>query len=294
MLTSRFCSLRSVIIVDVARLLAEAADDPDAAERLLQVGGDGGDPLAGRPVGAGGDDPEDDAGDRQQREGEEGDQGQLDVEQEQDHDHADQGQGAGEDRHDAVGDELVERLDVVGHPRDQDAGAAAGEEADRHRLEVGEEPLAQVLQGAGADPADQVGLGVGADRVDDRDGDEGGDDQVEGAEVAGLDPGVDRPAGQVGRRQAGAGLDQQRDEHQRHPAAVGPQQADHPAHLAPALVLAADQAPERPEEQEDVAQPVAPARRRARLAHSRAISSRSSRSRCRKTESARPCSAISR
>ena len=85
--------------VDVARLLAEAAHHPHAAERLLQVGGDRRDPLAGRPVGAGGDDPEDDAGDRQQREGEEGDQRQLDVEQEQDHDHADQGQGAGEHRH---------------------------------------------------------------------------------------------------------------------------------------------------------------------------------------------------
>ena len=148
----------------VPGLLAEAAHHPHAAQRLLQVGGDGRDPLPGRPVGAGGDDPEDDAGDRQQRQGEEGDQGQLDVEHQQDHDDADQGQRAREHRHHAAGDQLVERLDVVGHPRDQHPGAAPGEEADRHRLDVGEEPLAEVLEGAGADPSDQVGLRIGARR----------------------------------------------------------------------------------------------------------------------------------
>ena len=64
------------------------------------------------------------------------------------------------------------------------------------------------------------------------------------------------PPGQERRRQRGAGLDQQRHEHQRHPLAVGTQQADHPAHLATALVGAADEPPERPEEQPDVAQRV--------------------------------------
>ena len=152
----------------VPRLLAEAAHHPHAAQGLLQVAGDRADPLPGFPVGAVGDDPEDDAGRGDQREGDEGDQGQLDVEHEQDHDHADQGQHAGEHRHDAVGDELVERLDVVGHAADQHAGAAPGEEADRHRLQVGEDPLAQVLQGARADPADQVGLQVGGGRVERR------------------------------------------------------------------------------------------------------------------------------
>ena len=64
MLAARLASLSSAIALDVARLLAEAADHADAAQRLLQVGGDVGDPLPGHPVGAGRDDPEDDAGDR--------------------------------------------------------------------------------------------------------------------------------------------------------------------------------------------------------------------------------------
>jgi len=75
-------------------------------------------------------------------------------------------------------------------------------------------------------------------------------------------------------REAGAGRGQHREEGQRDAAAVGPQQGDHPAQLAAALVLPAHDPPQAP--------------------HSFAISSRCSRSRCRKTESARPCSAISR
>ena len=45
---------------------------------------------------------------------------------------------------DAVGDELVERLDVVREPADDDAGAVALVEAEREPLEVAEEPVAQV------------------------------------------------------------------------------------------------------------------------------------------------------
>ena len=55
-----------------------------------------------------------------------------------------------EQRHDAVGDELVERLDVVGHARDQHARRAALVEADRQRLQVAEDA-------AGAGPAARAG-----------------------------------------------------------------------------------------------------------------------------------------
>ena len=66
-----------------------------------------------------------------------------------------------EERHDGVGDEAVERLDVVGHARDQDAGGPALVEADRQRLQVREDADAQVGERALADPADEVGLRVG-------------------------------------------------------------------------------------------------------------------------------------
>ena len=44
-----------------------------------------------------------------------------------------------EQRHDRVGDERVERLDVVRHAADEHAGRPALVEADRHRLQVGED-----------------------------------------------------------------------------------------------------------------------------------------------------------
>ena len=106
------------------------------------------------------------------REDEERQQRELPVEHEQDHRRADQRQRRAEQRHDAVGDELVERLHVVGQARDDHARLAARVEADRQRLQVREELDPQVLQHALADPADEVGLRVGRAPVDERGGEE--------------------------------------------------------------------------------------------------------------------------
>ena len=143
-------------------------------------------------------------------------------------------------------------------------GRSPREEADRHRLQVGEDPLAQVLQRPLADPADEVGLRVGRGPVDQRRGDERRDDPVERRRGCSPDAVVDRQAGEVRGSQPRGGRGHEGHQHQDHARAVGAQQAEHPAHLAAALVLAAEDQPGR-------AQP----------AHSRATSSRSSRSRCR-------------
>ena len=211
MLTSRLASLSVVHRARRGGPRGRRCAPPAPRERLLQVGGDIGDLLPGEPVGAGGGDPEDHAADRQQREGEEGDQGQLDVEREHDHDHARRSVRVLENRvDDAVGDQLVERLHVVGHPRDQHPRAAPGEEADRHLLDVGVDALAQVLQRPLADPADEVGLRVGGGPVDRHRGDEDEHDHRQRALVAVLDPAVDRLPGQVRGRQRRGGRHQQR------------------------------------------------------------------------------------
>src|SRR4029077_16352766 len=93
-------------------------------------------------------------------------------------------------------------------------------------------------------------------------------------------------ADQEGRSQRRHCGEDQRAEHHQHLAPVRPQQREQPLHLPPAVVLAADEPPERPEEQKNVLGAV-------RLVHSFASSSRSSRSRCRYTESSSPFSAIS-
>ncbi len=63
-----------------------------------------------------------------------------------------------DERGDAVGDELVERLDVVRDPADDHAGAVALVEAEREPLQVAEEPVAQVGEDPLADPAGEVRL----------------------------------------------------------------------------------------------------------------------------------------
>ena len=228
--------LREALLV--ARLLAERAHDPHAGEGLLQVRGDVRDPLPHRPERARRVVPEQDAPDGQQRErGEEGHERQRHVEQQQDHDGPDQRQRAREERHDAVRDELVECLHVVGQARDQHARLAAAEEADRLALEVGEDAQPQVLQRALPDPADEVGLQVGRAPVDQRRHDEGGHDPVQRLEVARRDAVVDRELGEVGRREAGRGREHQRHHRHDHARAVWAQQlgdALQPPQRAPA------------------------------------------------------------
>jgi hypothetical protein len=202
-------------------------DDADARQRLLQVRRDRGDPLARDPVGVGADDPEHEGGDRQDGEDQEGQQRELDVQPEQDRRRADQGQGRAEQGHHPVRDELVERLHVVGHPRDDHPGLAARVEADRERLQVGEDLDPEVLEDPLADPADEVGLRVRRPPVHERGDQEADDDPRERGEVAGHDALVDRELGQRRRRERGRGGGEQRDEHEDRPPAVGPQELEH-------------------------------------------------------------------
>ena len=246
MLASRFSSFRPGELALVARLLAERAHDPHARQRLLQVGGDRGDLLPGGAVGVRRGDPEGEAGDAQHREHRERDQRQLHVQRQQDRRGAQQRQRGREQRDDAVGDQLVQRLDVVGHARDQHARLVARVEADRQLLQVLEDLPAQVLQRALADPAGQVGLGVGGAEVHHRRAQEGDHDPGQRRGVLVADAGVDGAAGQVGGRQRGGRGHHQRDEHEDHAAAVGAQQRQRPCPAASrAAALGAHRRPVR-------------------------------------------------
>ena len=66
------------------------------------------------------------------------------LENEHQDDDADGGQHAGDDLAEAFGEHLVDVLDVVGEAAHRFAVGPLVEEADRHRLEVGEELVAQV------------------------------------------------------------------------------------------------------------------------------------------------------
>jgi hypothetical protein len=261
----------------VARLLAECAHDPNPRQGFLQVRGDLRDLLARQPVRARRRQPERHAAHGEHRERQEGDERKLRVEDEQDGRGPEQSERGREQRDDAIRHELVEGLDVVREPRDQDAGLVARVEPDGEPLQVGEDPLAQVLKRALADPVDEIRLRVRRDPVDQGRADERDHDHGQEVGVFLPDPVVDRATGQVGRDQRGGGRGHHRDEQEHDLAPVGLQQLQQAAKLARPLVLAPEQHPDRADS----------------CPHSPATS-RSTEFSVRNTASGRPFSAISR
>ncbi len=88
-------------------------------------------------------------------------EGESRIEHEQEDGRAAEHQRALGERRDPVGHELVDRLDVVRHPADQDAGAVPLVEAERESLQMTEELLAHVGEDPLADPTGHVRLDVG-------------------------------------------------------------------------------------------------------------------------------------
>ena len=219
-------------MLDVAALLPEGAHDPDPRQRLAEVAGDRGDLLPGCPVGPGRGDPECERAEEQQGQRDEGQQRQVDVHHHEDHHDTDQHQAALDQRGQPILDELVQSLDVVGHAADDDTGDVAAVEADRQRLQVGEQLQAQILQRPLTDPADQVRLGVGGDAVHRRRDEEDDDHDGQHAGVVLLDALVDGDLGQRRRRQCGRRGEHERREHGQHAPAVWRQDLDQAAQLA--------------------------------------------------------------
>ena len=89
----------------------------------------------------------------EQRDHREDPERELPRENEQDHRRADERQRVLHERGNAVGDQLVERLDVIGHPADQNARTVALEEPERQALQVPEEVVAEVGEHPLAGPA---------------------------------------------------------------------------------------------------------------------------------------------
>ena len=171
--------------------------------------------------------PERHARHQQHGEGEEGDRGRARVEHHQDHRGADERQRGREERRDALGHELVERLDVVGQARDQHARPVARVEADRQALEMLEQLDPEVLQRPLAHPVDEVGLQVGGDPVHrrPRQRTRSRSSSARSCPSALMPSSIARPA-RYGGASAAAVEIKECDEHQQHAPAVRAQQAD--------------------------------------------------------------------
>ena len=211
------------------RLARERLDDAHPGDVLGERGGDEAEPLAHVAVGAVRAAAEPGRHERHRHEHGQRRERQPPVEEEEDDRGAEQEERVLDQARDAVGDELVERLDVVRDPADDHAGAVALVEAEREPLEVAEELVAQVGEDALAGPAGQVGVGGGEREREQRRAEEEEDDLRQPAEVAAADALVDRELRQVRRRERDERVDEQRAERERGAAAVGQRQPDEQA-----------------------------------------------------------------
>ena len=143
-----------------ALLADERLHHPHARDVLGERRGDEPEPLPHLCVGARRARAEEQRRDAHERDHRERGEREPPVEDEQEDGRADERERALRERRDAVGDELVDRLDVVRHPADQHAGAVPLVEAEREPLQMPEELLAQVGEDPLADPAGHVRLDV--------------------------------------------------------------------------------------------------------------------------------------
>jgi hypothetical protein len=163
------------------------------------------------------------------------------VEDEQDDRRAEQRQRVLNEARNAVGDELVDRLDVIRQAADDHAGAVALIEAERQALQVLEEPNAEVGKDSLADPAGQIRLDVGHAPVRESGRDEDGDDDEEARATVAVHRVVERVLREVGGCERGGCRREEGDDRERRAAAIGacqpPEQREPAARLPPRPVV---------------------------------------------------------
>ena len=218
-----------VAIADGTEVLArgplarERLEHPHARDVLREGRGDRPERLAHTTVGAAGPLAKPGGRERHHRHDDQGREREPPVEEEQDDRRADEQQRVLNEGRDPVGDELVERLDVVRQAADDHAGAIALVEAERQLLEVIEQAAAQVGEHAFAGPARIEGLEVTERDTERARGDERRHEPAERVGVALADL-VDRATEEIRRQECDGRGAEQRADRDRRAALVRPGQ----------------------------------------------------------------------
>ena len=158
-------------------------------------------------------------------------QGQAPIQYEQEDDGAHKGERVGHERGDAVGDELIEGVDVVGQAADDPARLLSAEEVQRQLLQVREQLASQVVDDVFAHPARQVGLQVARAEVERAHGDERDNDPVQNRQVLVDDAVVDGLPDEVRDGKAAQRHDDHRHQAEDGAAPVGVGEAREPGEL---------------------------------------------------------------
>lgn len=176
---------------------------------------------------------EDERDHQDERQHREGHREQFDIELRHRDDDADEHEQVAEQGDDAGGEELVEHVHVVRHPRHEPPDRIAVEERDGQALQVAEQVGPQVPHDGLSDALHELRLHVPEPERDGQRRQVDQRDAVEQVQVTVPDAQVDRFLGQEGERQLDGGIGE-RDEHREsHLQPVGLQVAGDPQHEAP-------------------------------------------------------------
>ena len=171
-------------------------------------------------------------GDHEDRQNRNGQQGELPLEQQHRDERAAERDGVADHRAERAGEGPLGTDDVIVQPADECAGLGAGEEGDRHPLDVVEQLHPKVVDQALTDPTRQVALDESEHRFAERGGDHEEEEDVQVAAVAVEDGIVEDLPDQQRRQQAEEGRGDDRSEEADDRGPIGPgERHDTPAGL---------------------------------------------------------------
>jgi hypothetical protein len=217
----------AVALVDAAevrlagRLARERLDDAHPGDVLRERRGHQPEALADAAVRMVRARPEPRGREAHEREDHEGRQRETPVEEEENDHGAREEERVLHEARDAVGDQLVERLHVVGDPADDRARAVALVVAEREALEMPEELDPEVCESPLADPARVVGLCGRKPEDRERRHEERDDDERDRLQRAVVDAVVDHDLGEERRHERNAGERDERDHGEDRPEPIG-------------------------------------------------------------------------
>ena len=214
-------------------LLPERLHHPHPGQPLLERREVVPDPLAHLEVREVGPAPEPPGPDDQRGQQHEDAQRELPAQEEDRHERAAEQQDVLHERGEAHLDELLHRVDVGRHARDEAPGLLPVEEVETERRDVAEHPHAQVAQERLADAGHHHDRDTPEEEREQSDPDVHQGRLVQDRDVVGLDALVDAPPHEEGAAEEAQGLHAQHRDRQHDRAAVGPQ---HPPQAAQHLL----------------------------------------------------------
>ena len=226
--------------LEVQRLAPEQLHGRHPGDVLLQKGVDAGDPCADDAVRFADVAPEPLRNERDEREHREGDERQTPVHRQHDDHDSGQCEHVAENRHDARREQIVQDVDVGGHPRHQTADRIAIVVCEVEPLKVAVDRHPQVEHDPLTGHLHRPGLEVfRGKRTDENDEVERGE-PIEASEPAGGDKAIDRGLDEVRLGELGGGAGDDGDECNGHLPPVRPQVRQQAPHQPRVVRLAED------------------------------------------------------